>query len=99
MSEIPIRIVRRRRTKEIVLDPGPSPIPNWLDDPKEVAPCPCGQPPDNNCMLIEGDIPLSRWFHMNCLDFLEKEMDEDEIAEKREWERHMRKHIEEDEDE
>lgn len=77
----------------------PSPIPNWLDDPDEVGPCPCGQPPDDNCMLIEGDVPLSRWFHMGCLDFLEKEMDDEEIAEKRMWERHMRKHMEENEDE
>jgi hypothetical protein len=95
-----IKIVRRgRRPKDITVNPDPSPIPNWFDDPEEVAPCPCGMPPDDNCMLISGDVPLSRWFHMGCLSFLEKEMDEDEIAEKREWERHMRKHMEENNDE
>jgi hypothetical protein len=95
-----VRIVRRgRRAKDIVIDPDPTPIPNWLDDPEEVAPCPCGQPPDDNCMLIEGDVSLSRWFHMGCLDFLEKEMDEEEIEEKREWEKYMRRMREEDDDE
>lgn len=68
----------------------PAPIPNWLDDPEEVAPCPCGQPLDESCMLVEGD-GLSRWFHMGCLSFLEYEMDEEEIEEKREWERQMRR--------
>jgi hypothetical protein len=74
-----------------------TPIPSWLDDPEEVAPCPCGNPPDDTCMLVEGDVPLSRWFHPECFGFLEKEMDEEEIEEKREWERQMRK-LQEDED-
>lgn len=69
----------------------PRPVPSWLDDPEEVAPCPCGMPPDEGCMLIEGDAPLNRWFHTGCLDFLEKEMDEEEIEEKREWERQVRR--------
>jgi hypothetical protein len=78
----------------------PSPIPSWLDDPEEVGPCPCGMPPDDNCMLIEGDVPLSRWFHVGCLDFLEKEMTPEEIQEKREWERRMKRKMEgEDSDE
>jgi hypothetical protein len=50
-------------------------------------------------MLIEGDVPLSRWFHSECLSFLEKEMDDEEIEEKRKWEQHMRKHLEEDDEE
>jgi hypothetical protein len=36
---------------------------------------------------------------MGCLDFLEKEMDEEEIAEKREWEQYMRRMKEGDDDE
>jgi hypothetical protein len=76
----------------------PTPIPSWLDDREEVGPCPCGMPPDDSCMLVEGDAPLSRWFHAECLDFLEKEMDEEEIEEKREWERQMRKLQEEEDD-
>ena len=86
MSRIPIRIIRRKRRT----DKDPTPIPAWLDDPEEVGPCPCGQPPDDDCMLIEGDTPLKRWFHIGCLDWLETEMSEEEIEEKREWERRMR---------
>lgn len=56
-------------------------------------------PPDDECMVIEGDVPLSRWFHIGCLGFLEKEMDEEEIEEKQEWERQMRRLYEEDGDE
>lgn len=85
MSKIPIKITRRRR---IITDPVF--IPSWLDDPESMGPCPCGMPPDDDCMVIEGDV-LSRWFHPDCLDFLEKEMDEEEIEEKHEWERQMRK--------
>lgn len=96
MTNVPIRIIRRRGQTT----PDLTPIPSWLGDPQEVAPCPCGLPPDDECMLIEGDVPLSRWFHMECLDFLEKEMNEEEIAEKREWERAVRQlREEEDEDE
>lgn len=69
----------------------PIPIPNWLDDPEEVAPCPCGNPLDETCVLVESDIPLRRWLHLCCLGFLENEMDEEEIEEKREWEQQMRK--------
>ena len=83
-----IRIVRRQRPPRT--DQEPSPIPAWLDDPEEVGPCPCGQPPDDECMMVEGDIPLKRWFHVECLDWLETEMDDEEIEEKREWERRMR---------
>ena len=68
----------------------PHPVPAWFDDPEEVAPCPCGRPLDDSCLLVEGDVALKRWFHENCLRFLEYEMDEDEIEEKREWEQHMR---------
>jgi hypothetical protein len=90
-----VRITRRRRAVE-----DPSPIPSWLDNPEEIGPCPCGNPPDDACMLIEGDAPLSRWFHMGCLDFLEKEMDEEEIEEKRAWEHHVKRMQEgEDDDE
>ena len=44
---------------------------------------------DEECILIEGDVPLKRWFHLEHLGFLEKEMDDEEIEEKREWERKM----------
>lgn len=67
----------------------PQPVPSWFDDPNEVAPCPCGEPLDEDCILIEGDVPLKRWFHLEHLEFLEKEMDDEEIEEKREWERKM----------
>lgn len=67
----------------------PTPVPNWFDDPNEVAPCPCGMPFDESCMLVEGTTPLKRWFHAECLDFLEHEMDEEEVDEKHEWERKM----------
>lgn len=77
----------------------PSPIPAWLDDPQEVGPCPCGNMPDETCVLIEGDVHLNRWFHMKCLDFLEKEMDEDEIEAKREWERQVKRMQANDDDE
>lgn len=94
MTKIPVRIVRRKRNPK-----DPSPIPDWLGDPEEIGPCPCGMPPDDECMVIEGDVPLSRWFHTGCLDFLEKEMDEEEIEEKREWERQVRRMQEESDDE
>lgn len=76
----------------------PIPIPSWLGDPEEVAPCPCGNDPDDSCMLVEGD-GLSRWFHEGCLGFLEHDMDEEEIEEKREWERQVKKMMEDDDDE
>jgi hypothetical protein len=94
MAEIPVHIVQKKTEN---LDPFP--IPNWFDDPEQVAPCPCGQPPDESCMLVTGDTPLSRWFHQGCLDFLEKEMDEEEIEEKHEWERQMKKLQERNEEE
>src|ERR1700677_1067479 len=97
MSDIPVRIVRRRRARDISLDPGPSLIPQWLDDPEQVQPCPCGRPFDpTTCLPVEGDANLMRCMHRECLDWLEHEMDEDEIEMKREWERRMR---EEDDDE
>lgn len=77
--------------------PDPLPVPNWFDDPEEIGPCPCGYPPDESCMMIEGDAGLGRWFHFECLDFLEKEMSDEEIEEKREWEKHMRGHFTDDE--
>jgi hypothetical protein len=93
-----MKIVRKTHsTKNLTEDL--TPIPNWFDDPDEVAPCPCGQPPDNNCMLITGDVHLSRWFHTGCLDFLDKEMDEEEIEEKREWEYQMKRLQERNEEE
>jgi hypothetical protein len=90
---IKVTVRRGRTTPDLV------PIPSWLGNPQEVGPCPCGQPADEDCMLIEGDAPLSRWFHLDCLDFLEKEMDEDEIKEKHEWEREVKRLREENDDE
>lgn len=69
----------------------PCPIPSWLDDSNQVGPCPCGNPFDESCISVEGDVPLTRWFHPQCLDFLEKEMDEEEIEEKRDWERAVKR--------
>lgn len=95
MTEIPTIKVTYRRGSAV---PDPIAIPGWLGNPQEVGPCPCGNPPDEDCMLIEGDASLSRWFHLECLDFLEKEMDEEEIKEKRAWERAMREDREEDDE-
>ena len=72
-------------------------IPDWFDDPEQVAPCPCGQPLTEGCLMVEGDAPLKRWFHPDCLGFLEYEMDEDELEEKREWERRVQEDEDDDE--
>ncbi len=94
MTRIPVRIIRRRRPRT---DQEPTPIPQWLDDPDQVQPCPCGRGFDQTCIPVEGDAGLMRWMHLGCLDWLEHEMDEDEIKAKREWER--RHNSEEDDDE
>lgn len=95
MNNIPIKIINHKQN-----DQDPTPIPNWLDDPEQVAPCPCGGDFDpKNCLMVEGDVGLTRWFHPECLDFLEKEMDEEEIEEKHEWERQMKRMQEGNQDE
>lgn len=67
--------------------PDPSPIPRWMTDVDEPGPCPCGRPLDPNVIPVEGDAGLVRWFHEECLSFLEYEMSPEEIEEKQEWER------------
>jgi hypothetical protein len=79
-----IRIVRAESSPD-----DPTPIPPWFDNPEGVGPCPCGMPPDDDCLLIEGDVSLKRWFHKDCLDWLEQEMTPDEIKEMHEWKRRM----------
>jgi hypothetical protein len=73
------------------------PVPGWFDDPEEIAPCPCGQPFGEDCLMVEGEV-LKRWFHEDCLGFLEYEMDEDELEEKREWEKKMWEDDDDDDD-
>lgn len=47
-------------------------------------------PPDENCVLTEGDVPLMRWLHAECLSFLEYEMSDEELQEKEEYEEYQR---------
>ena len=77
----------------------PIPVPNWLADVDQVAPCPCGRPLDEDCIPIEGETGLGRWFHTECIDWIEYELDDEEIEEKHEWERRMRQRFEGGDDE
>lgn len=90
-----IRITRHRRRT----DKDPSHVPTWFTDAEHLAPCPCGEEPDASVMVVEGDAGLERWVHYRCLDRLEPEMDEEEIEEKRDWEKRMRGFFEDDDDE
>lgn len=57
------------------------PVPAWLDDPEVIGPCPCGRPPKGEILLVQGDVPLSRWFHPECLPFLKCEMTPEAVEE------------------
>lgn len=89
MARLPIRVRRRRTDKE------PTPVPAWFTDTEHLSPCPCGEEPDATVIVVNGSAGLERWIHRRCFDWLECEMDEEEIERKREWEKRMR----EDEDE
>lgn len=69
--------IRVRIRQEPDLDPRP--VPDWLDNPDHVAPCPCGGPLTGDVLLVEGHVPLSRWYHPGCLDFLRYDMTPEEI--------------------
>ena len=87
MARIRINVINKPERKSTA---DPLPIPAWLDNPKAIAPCPCGRPPHPGCVLVKGDVPLSRWFHPECLEFLKHEMSPDEIQEMEESERRQR---------
>ncbi len=91
---VPVKIVRKRE-----VNPDPSPVPDYMTDPEEVAPCPCGRPFTPDVIVIEGDVPLSRWFHPGCTDWLRHEMEPWEIEMVEEVERRMREQTENEEDE
>lgn len=57
------------------------PVPLWLADASAVAPCPCGREPDEEVLIVQGDVELVRWFHEECLPFLRHEMNEEELQE------------------
>jgi hypothetical protein len=84
-----MKVVRIRRGVKDTSDPRPT--PDWLADPEHVQPCPCGEDVDPTVILFEGKSGLSRWLHYRCLDWLEHELTEEEIAQKHEWEKRMRK--------
>ncbi len=78
-----LRIVRRRKP-----DPDPTHIPAWFTDTEHLSPCPCGEEPDASVVVIKSKgTEIERWVHYRCMDWLEHEMDAEEIEEKREWER------------
>lgn len=86
-----MKVVRILRGKREDTNKDPRPTPDWLADPEHVQPCPCSEPPDETVILFEGHGGLSRWLHARCLDWIENEMDDEEIAAKREWEKQRRK--------
>jgi hypothetical protein len=93
MTRIPARIIRRKASDD------PTPIPNWMDDSEQVGPCPCGEPFDpDDCIVVEGDAELARWFHEECINWLEYEMTDEELEAKREYEEYRRL-MDEDDDE
>lgn len=78
-------------------DQEPTPIPTWFTDTEHLSPCPCGEEPDASVVVVKGKgTEIERWMHYRCLDWLENEMDEDELAAKREFER--RRSLEDDDD-
>jgi len=94
MARIPVRIIRRRQQ----VSKDPTPVPAWFTDTEHLSPCPCGEEPDASVVVVKSKgTELERWIHYRCLDWLEHEMDEDEIEAKREWER--RRNQGEDDDE
>ncbi len=60
-------------------------VPSWLTDPEAVGPCPCGNPPDDNTIIVNGADGLRRWFHEPCMSFLRYEMGEEQIQDMEEW--------------
>lgn len=59
-------------------------VPRWLTDTEKVAPCPCGEIPDEEMVLIRGEAGLIRMIHIECLplfglDAGEDDEDQDEI--------------------
>jgi len=81
MSEIRVII------KSVDSNPDPMPVPAFMTDPQRIAPCPCGRPPTEEAMFIEGTTLLTRWFHPECLDFLKYEMGGREFEELERWKR------------
>jgi hypothetical protein len=46
-----------------------APMPLWLTDTDEPAPCPCGRPmgPHDQWVLATGESGLKRLFHLECI--------------------------------
>lgn len=65
-------------------------IPPWLTDPEKIAPCPCGNPPTDNPIVVNGAASLKRWYHEPCLDFLKYELDGPQLTNLEEWRKHRR---------
>lgn len=59
-----------------------SPVPAWLTDTEEMAPCPCGHPMLGPVAVIRGDTGMCIGYHMpGCLHlrFIHTDSDDEEI--------------------
>jgi len=41
-------------------------VPAWVVSDEGVFPCPCGFPPSEDIIFIQGDKDLKRWYHERC---------------------------------
>lgn len=67
-------------------------IPLWMTDTEAVGPCPCGNPPSGDVIIVsgEGEDGLKRWFHEQCMDWLTFELDEAGFNHMNEWRKRRR---------
>lgn len=82
-----MKMNRPRLVQRLRISKDPIPVPTWFTDTEHLSPCPCGKEPDASVIVIKSKgTEIERWVHYRCLDWLEHEMDDDEIEAKREWE-------------
>ena len=64
-------------------------VPPFMTDPEMTGPCPCGQPPNDEVIIVKGKTS-QRWFHEPCMSLLKYELSEDEMRDIEEWRKHRR---------